>query len=154
MSQNPKIVSGTKLEEYVVCPYDSVHRLLPSRLAVHLIRCARNYPSAQKVMCPYNVTHVYSVAEMTTHVERCPNRPIQGHLKDSVKLPPAEEPRSSTFCVESSEDWDAEPPADTYDPYARCESDFVIRNPQGKAPAERREFRARERRRFIENNKF
>ncbi|XP_017019195.1 gametocyte-specific factor 1 homolog [Drosophila kikkawai] len=145
-----KIVPETKLVE---CPFDKSHRLLPSRLAVHLIRCSRNYPSSKQVSCTLNTTHIHTVAEMTTHIETCPDRSKLHHFMNPVKLPPAES-QPANFCVDSAEDWDAEPPAPTYDPQDYCERNFIIRNPQGNPPAARREFRERERRRFNENNPF
>ncbi|KAH8303181.1 hypothetical protein KR059_002805 [Drosophila kikkawai] len=153
MSKNSKVVPGSMVDGYVVCPFDSVHRLLPSRLTVHLIRCARNFPSAKMVRCPFNNTHVHSVADMTTHVGTCPNRSTMVHFMNPEQLPPME-PRASNFCIESTEDWDAEPPAPTYNPQTHCEKNFIIINPQGNGPAARREFRARERIRFMENDKF
>ncbi|KAH8248934.1 hypothetical protein KR032_004369 [Drosophila birchii] len=148
MSQNPAIL-GPKPIEYAVCPYNSHHCMRPNRLAVHLMSCSLNYPSAQMVRCVFNTTHILSVEEMKTHIEKCPNRKIL----DNFKNPPSE-PQTSNFYVESTEDWDAEPPSPTYNPRGRCDHEFVIRNPQGNPPKARREFRARERLRFMENNKF
>ncbi|XP_020807102.1 gametocyte-specific factor 1 homolog [Drosophila serrata] len=153
MSKSSKVVPGSIVEGFVVCPFDNVHRLLPSRLAVHLVRCARNFPSAKMVRCPFNVTHVHSVADMMTHVACCPNRSTMVHYMNPETLPPVE-PRPADFCVQSAEDWDAEPPAKTYNPRTHCENNFLILNPQGNAPAVRREIRERERRRFLQNNQF
>ncbi|EDV35158.1 uncharacterized protein Dana_GF22344 [Drosophila ananassae] len=152
-TKNKLDISGPNFETYIVCPYDSVHRLLPTRLAWHLTRCARNHPGSKMVHCPFNNTHVYSVKDIQSHIGECPNR---SHLERYIrpdKLPPAE-PRAREFTVESTEDWDAEPPVESYDPRAYCEAKFVIRNPQGAPPAARREFRERERRRFLEHSKF
>ncbi|KAH8401767.1 hypothetical protein KR009_007789 [Drosophila setifemur] len=153
MSDDKYSVGGPELEKYVVCPYDPVHRLLPTRLAWHLTRCARNHPSSKMVHCPFNSTHLHNVADMQMHVMECPNRAGMERYKYPDKLPPAE-PKAGQFLVESSEDWDAEPPVESYDPQAHCDRKFIIRNPQGAPPAARREFRNRERQRFLENNKF
>nr|XP_016935101.1 gametocyte-specific factor 1 homolog [Drosophila suzukii] len=142
-------VAGPNFEEYIVCPYDSVHRILPLRLTYHLVRCAKNHPSAKMVRCPFNTTHLYSVANMQKHVLECPNRSTLERYKLPDVLPPVE-PRACEFTVESTEDWDAEPPVQTYNPMRYCERELIIRNPQGNPPAARREFRERERRRFLE----
>jgi len=68
-------------------------------------------------------------------------------------LPPAE-PQANKFLVETEEDWDTEPQAEAYNPKKYCKENHVILNPQGNPPAARREFRERERKRFLENNKF
>ncbi|XP_017019197.1 gametocyte-specific factor 1 homolog [Drosophila kikkawai] len=153
MAENNVVAPETKLNDYVICPYDSTHRLIPSRLTRHLIRCARNFPSTKKVRHPFNSNHIHSVAEMKANVETCPDRSKMEYSRNPLKLP-QEEPKLPNFCVESTEDWDAEPPAGTYNPQDHCERELIIRNPQGNPPAARREFRERERRRFNENNPF
>ncbi|KAH8282076.1 hypothetical protein KR054_005344, partial [Drosophila jambulina] len=141
MSQN---VPPPNFEDYVVCPYNSTHRLMPSRLAIHLARCARNYPSLKLARCPFNATHLYLVVDMKAHVVNCPDRAT---MVDHVKLPSTEsEPQK--FFVDSTENWDDEPPAPTYKPKVHCDSAFIIRNLQGAPQAERREFREKERMRF------
>ncbi|KAH8240398.1 hypothetical protein KR038_001406 [Drosophila bunnanda] len=153
MSTNPKAASLSPLVGYVECPFDRVHRVLPNRLAMHIIRCARNFPSSKMVRCPFNVTHLYSVADMTKHVIDCPNRSTMEKYMNPENLPPLER-RPSNFCAPSDEDWDAEPPASTYNPKTHCETNLIVINPQGYPRAARREIRERERRRFRENGKF
>lgn len=53
--------------------------------------------------------------------------------------------------VDTTENWDIEPEAPTYNPQAYCEENKLIRNLQGASAAKRRQFRADERRRFKEN---
>ncbi|KAH8381113.1 hypothetical protein KR200_002020, partial [Drosophila serrata] len=133
-------------QNYVMCPYNKSHILLPSRLAAHLIRCARNYPSSKLVRCAFNNTHLYSADDMKTHLENCPDRlkSIKSEQMDSFA-----ESEPKKFVVESAENWDDEPAAPTYNPLAHCNTACVIRNPQGVAPAERREFREKERKRLM-----
>ncbi|XP_052846425.1 gametocyte-specific factor 1 homolog [Drosophila gunungcola] len=151
MSEKNYSVGGPNFEQYIVCPYDSVHRITPIRLANHLTRCAKNHSSSKMVRCPFNSNHLHSVGNMKKHVIECPNRSSLERYKLPDMLPPVE-PRASDFVVESSEDWDAEPPAPTYNPQRYCEQECIIRKIQGKPPAARREFRERERRRFKEMN--
>ena len=49
---------------YETCPYDSVHRILRSRMQTHLTRCARNFSDASeyKKICPFNTCHVVDIA--------------------------------------------------------------------------------------------
>ncbi|XP_026837987.1 gametocyte-specific factor 1 homolog [Drosophila erecta] len=140
-------------EEYVVCPYDSSHRILPVRLTYHLTRCAKNFPSSKLVRCPYNTTHLHSAADIRNHVIECPDRSTAERFMLPDVLPPAE-PRAREFLIESAEDWDADPPVQTYNPATYCENALVIRNLQGAQPAVRRAFRESERRRFREKNQL
>lgn len=52
--------------------------------------------------------------------------------------------------VDTTENWDNEAYAPTYNPQAYCEQNVVIRNLQGASKSARREFRENERRRFRE----
>ncbi|XP_017059496.1 gametocyte-specific factor 1 homolog [Drosophila ficusphila] len=149
MSSKSYAVAGPNFEKHVICPYDKAHRIMPNRLAVHLIRCSRNFPSTEMVHCPFNVTHLYSVADMMTHVSECQSRSDFERYKLPNALPPAK-PKENEFMLETEEDWDLEPPAPTYNPQKYCEESLVIRNPQGQPPASRRRFRENEQRRFKE----
>ncbi|KAH8420628.1 hypothetical protein KR009_012416 [Drosophila setifemur] len=153
MSKSEYALEGPDLEKYVLCPYDRAHRLLPTRLSWHLNRCSRNHPKSKMVRCPFNITHVHSVPDMQKHVIECPSRTKFENYVRPDKMPPVE-PKPGQFVVESSEDWDNESPVKTYNPRKNCEQKFIIQNPQGAPPAARREFRERERRRFIKNDKF
>ncbi|XP_017063824.1 gametocyte-specific factor 1 homolog [Drosophila eugracilis] len=153
MAGNNIFVGGPNLTEYVQCPYDSAHRILPVRLAFHLNRCAKNFPCSKMVRCPFNTSHLYSVTNMQEHIIECPNRSNLERYKMPDMLPLVEPPRHE-FIVDSAENWDDDPPVPTYNPKTYCEEKFIIRNPQGAPPAARREFRERERRRFTANNQF
>ncbi|XP_017080318.1 gametocyte-specific factor 1 homolog [Drosophila eugracilis] len=150
MSENKKAVAGPNLENYIICPYNKAHRIMPLRLTFHLVRCAKNYPSSQKIHCPFNTSHWHSVNDMKVHVIDCPDR----LLFERTKMPdilPAVEPQANQFVIETEEDWDTEPPAPSYNPQKYCETVLVVRNPQGKSRAARRKFRESERQRFREN---
>ncbi|KAH8256060.1 hypothetical protein KR026_006027 [Drosophila bipectinata] len=149
-----KLTAADKRQDKcIACPYDPLHRLMPERFALHLIRCAKNHPGSKMVRCPFNNTHLFSSDTLQHHVESCPDRAyfVRYTTPDKLPLPG---PSTGKFFVESAEDWDAEPPAPTYNPEDHCRESFVIRNPQGASPSARRQFREQERRRFIENNKF
>ncbi|XP_064536894.1 gametocyte-specific factor 1 homolog [Drosophila montana] len=138
-------------ENYVVCPYDKVHRILPSRLALHLIRCARNNSSIKLVRCPFNTTHMLKPDELHEHVASCDFRRVYARFKHADMLPPTEPRAPVTDVVESSENWDEEPPVPSYDPQAYCVRNPVIRNIHGGSASQRRDFRNSER---IRLNKF
>ncbi|ALC48554.1 CG32625 [Drosophila busckii] len=139
--------------KYITCPYDKVHRLLPQRLANHLTRCSRNHPSSKLVRCPFNSTHLLKKNELIPHLSTCESSSVYTNFQFPDKLP--ESSTASEDIVPSKEDWDAEPPAPTYKPISHPEDDFILRNLQGAQPAERRIFRAMERKRFNEHkNKF
>ncbi|EDW95942.2 gametocyte-specific factor 1 homolog [Drosophila yakuba] len=153
MSKSNAFVVGQSFEEYLVCPYDSAHRIRPLRLNNHFIRCAKNFPSAKLARCPFNDNHLPSAAEMQKHVFECSDRASMERFKLPSVLPSVE-PRPREFSMETGEDWDAEPPTPTYNSNIHCERNMVIRNLQGAPPAARREFREDQRKRFKEQNLF
>ena len=50
--------------DLLVCPYDKSHLIMRKRFQVHLVRCRRSHPNANKVTCPFNVTHRLNKAEL------------------------------------------------------------------------------------------
>ncbi|KAH8248986.1 hypothetical protein KR032_004925, partial [Drosophila birchii] len=131
MSQNE---ATPFFEDYLVCPYNSAHRLMPSRLGMHLARCARNYPFSKLVRCTFNDTHLYTVFEMKISTKkefmvsdsydlcfdlRNTSRAVQidsqrGKNMKPDKMPPSTESEPRKFVVESTDNWDEEPPVLTY----------------------------------------
>ncbi|XP_064542771.1 gametocyte-specific factor 1 homolog [Drosophila montana] len=136
------------VDTYIKCPYDAGHRILRSRLSWHLTRCARNHPGSNMIRCPFNTTHVVHSSDMDSHVKNCTNRIDFVRFQNPDMLPPKEPLASPVDLVESSENWDDEPPVETYDPRAYCEQNLVIRSLVGAPPASRRVFRELERKRF------
>ncbi|EDW82932.2 uncharacterized protein Dwil_GK22587 [Drosophila willistoni] len=134
---------GFRINSFVQCPFDTVHRILPTRLVLHLNRCARNYSGLKMVRCPFDITHVVRVSEMEAHVATCPSRKIEELEVD--QLPRAPDPSKK----ETSENlWDDEPEVPAYDPSLYCAANPVVRTLYGATASERREFREQERARF------
>ncbi|KAH8338260.1 hypothetical protein KR074_011963, partial [Drosophila pseudoananassae] len=151
-TMSEKFTVPANSDKLISCPYDPLHRLMPERFALHLIRCARNHPGSNLLRCPFNSTHLFMEGSIEQHVEVCPDRAYFVRYTNPDKLPPPE-PSKGQFFVKSEEDWDISEPVTTYNPEQHCKESFVIRNPQGAPPAARRQFREQERRRFIKNNK-
>jgi len=61
MEQNKYAVGPVNYENYVTCPYNSAHRIMPTRLAKHLISCGGDRSLHR---CPFNSTHLLSAAAM------------------------------------------------------------------------------------------
>ncbi|XP_017140960.1 gametocyte-specific factor 1 homolog [Drosophila miranda] len=152
MSKNSLKVAPSGKDEYLICPFDESHRILSSRMMVHLVRCAPNHQGSKKVRCPFNITHICTITEMKIHLQNCTHR--AGLLEFKNKLAAPVLPHETMEEIECDENWDEEPDVGTYSPKTYCEQNFVIRNPQGNPPAARREFRESERRRFQQNQNF
>lgn len=115
----------------IQCPYNKSHVIRTSRMQVHLIKCKRNYPLAEKMVCPFNAVHHVDKPDYQYHVSTCPDRRvIEGHkyeVQESVhgdlQLAPYNEPELPI----PEENWDAETQATTYDPSERIEAAPIVR---------------------------
>ena len=45
------------IDAYITCPYDKSHRIRKSRMQVHIMKCARNYPKDFKSVCIFDSSH-------------------------------------------------------------------------------------------------
>ena len=62
-------------EEFLVCPYDSSHRIRPERFAHHLNKCMRtNRRRNEFVVCHYNFLHHVLRTQIAAHNETCEDR--------------------------------------------------------------------------------
>ena len=153
--------------DLVQCPYDKSHRILPHRFQVHLVRCRKNFPLAQVVTCPFNVTHLLKKEELDWHVTVCPERktfensrhreePVEelSTTMDTSFSADNSELQGNQFKVPidqsnvSTENWEDDPNVPSYNPTAYAENAPVLRMPVGMSPAQRKEFRAAERKRL------
>lgn len=63
-----------KDDPLVSCPYNPAHRMLRSRLQMHLTKCVKDHPDADKRTCPFNAKHRISAAEFSHHLVQCPDK--------------------------------------------------------------------------------
>ncbi|XP_058456547.1 gametocyte-specific factor 1 homolog [Malaya genurostris] len=63
-----------ELVEFVECPYNRSHRIMPHVMPKHLFKCRKNYPSVKLANCPFNTVHQIPFPEMKLHTETCPDR--------------------------------------------------------------------------------
>ncbi|XP_030572998.1 gametocyte-specific factor 1 homolog isoform X1 [Drosophila novamexicana] len=165
------MASTSKFDDFVSCPYNKAHIVLRGRLTKHLVRCSRNPENLNKLLvCPFNESHRLDAQQlqvgkmfdllrligihfefMQAHIKICPERAGFERHAQKDEQPPLAEPVSQVS-IECEEDWDNEPDAPTYDPSAYCEENLVIRSSglHGQSKSVRRDFRAKERRRFAE----
>lgn len=61
-------------EARMVCPFESAHLILKSRMATHLTRCAKNYPGSPWRICPFNGLHYMDQQQFDAHIQICPDR--------------------------------------------------------------------------------
>ncbi|XP_030572999.1 gametocyte-specific factor 1 homolog isoform X2 [Drosophila novamexicana] len=146
------MASTSKFDDFVSCPYNKAHIVLRGRLTKHLVRCSRNPENLNKLLvCPFNESHRLDAQQLQAHIKICPERAGFERHAQKDEQPPLAEPVSQVS-IECEEDWDNEPDAPTYDPSAYCEENLVIRSSglHGQSKSVRRDFRAKERRRFAE----
>lgn len=92
--------------------------------------------------------------QFQAHIYECENRQAYERYNCADTLPPKNSPYNDAVDlahVDTTENWDIEPETPTYNPYAYCEENMLIRILHGASPATRRLFRESERRRFNEN---
>ncbi|EDW69931.1 gametocyte-specific factor 1 homolog [Drosophila virilis] len=146
------MASTSRFDDFVSCPYNKAHIVLRGRLTKHLVRCSRNPENLNKLLvCPFNESHRFDAQQLQAHIKICPERAGLERHAQKEEQPLVAEPVSQVS-IECEEDWDNEPDAPTYDPSAYCEENLVIRSSglHGQSKSVRRDFRAKERRRFAE----
>ncbi|CAB4019320.1 Hypothetical predicted protein [Paramuricea clavata] len=63
-------------EQYVVCPFDSSHRITAARFQRHLVKCRKNFPNKDFVSCPFNATHQVLRPHLRNHICQCPDKNV------------------------------------------------------------------------------
>ncbi|CAL4119003.1 unnamed protein product, partial [Meganyctiphanes norvegica] len=61
-------------EKLVPCPFNESHQILPHRMALHIIKCRKNYPDVEMRTCQYNATHIIPVADYDEHMTKCTDK--------------------------------------------------------------------------------
>jgi hypothetical protein len=130
--------AGTKMlaeDPLVQCPYNQSHMILKSRMQGHIVKCMRNYPTANKVTCPFNAIHHVDKLDYQYHVTTCPDRRIiEGYkyqIRDSEHGDTSLAPYHQPSLPADEEDWDAETPVVAYDPVSHVEAAPIVRSLQG-----------------------
>ena len=72
------------LDQLVICPYDSSHRVTAARMGHHLIKCRENFPISEKAICPFHGKHKIFAPEMDYHRSVCSYKP--GETKKQPKV--------------------------------------------------------------------
>lgn len=57
--------------DWVVCPFNSSHRLPQSRLPYHITKCRTKYVGPPMEMCPFNATHYVQAGTLRQHYGKC-----------------------------------------------------------------------------------
>ena len=144
------------------CPYDPNHKVSESRFQVHLVKCRRSHPDTDKVVCSWNSCHVVPEIELEEHERNC---------LDSIKFVKLKSPVHSSVgsssvdrwnlenqteghdrgvdYQEEEEDWGKEANVkESYNPMRATENKILVRKIEGATPAQRKEFRKKERERI------
>jgi len=101
--QAPNCSNGIKLKNgqaFIVCPFDSTHVIINSRMQGHLFKCRRVYTKNVEnsggilnfVNCKYNPGHILLEAERRFHEETCPcrrSRPLRRAIRVVATRPPS-----------------------------------------------------------------
>ncbi|XP_043477490.1 uncharacterized protein LOC122508280 [Leptopilina heterotoma] len=139
-------------DDNVTCPYDKSHRLQRSKIQTHLVKCRRNHPcdKSEMLTCPYDATHVFHQAEYQYHINNCresgkvvnfiqsmePSRSIGAVPIDVV---------ANVYVPSTEENWDDEPPAQTYDAMSNAKEKGVLIPENCLSKAKKKQFKNSER---------
>ncbi|XP_023713406.1 uncharacterized protein LOC111867628 isoform X1 [Cryptotermes secundus] len=145
--------SEMPIEDPIVqCQYDPSHSVLKSRLQMHLVKCSRNHPLANKAICPFNAVHHVDKPNYQYHINNCPDRRvIEGYkyeLEDSEHGDLAETPYHQPSIPPDEDTWEAETPVPMYNPQQYAEAAPVLRKQSVAPKSEKRAFSMRERQRI------
>lgn len=72
------------LDQLIICPYDSSHRVTAARMGHHLIKCRENFPISEKAICPFNGKHEIFAPEMDYHRSVCPYKPGEPKIQQDI----------------------------------------------------------------------
>ena len=152
----------------IVCPYNPSHLVPETRFQVHLVRCRRSHQDTDMVVCSWNSTHVLPKGELKEHERNCPDslKFLRSSVGSSVTTSSSfggSNANSARWEIENQtdghdegralqeeeEDWEKEAVVkESYNPIMATEKKLVVRKFEGATPAQRKEFRKRERERI------
>eukprot|EP01099_Mayorella_cantabrigiensis_P005561 TRINITY_DN4507_c0_g1_i1.p1 TRINITY_DN4507_c0_g1~~TRINITY_DN4507_c0_g1_i1.p1 ORF type:complete len:381 (-),score=97.52 TRINITY_DN4507_c0_g1_i1:200-1312(-) len=74
-------------KNWVSCPYNPEHRMPPTRLQWHLVKCPdKKYYGEQYATCPYNATHKILKSDLADHQRRCPDKKRVGTFVEEDEI--------------------------------------------------------------------
>ena len=129
-------------ESKVTCPYDAHHKIIPERLAGHLVRCRKQHPHVEREICPYNWTHHIDPEKIESHKRVCRDKDLFAMQSIETEWTPGKA-WAAAEPIPSSEDWDAEmEDVVPYNPSAVAASRMIVLKPQTlMTKTEKQEFR-------------
>ncbi|PSN32050.1 hypothetical protein C0J52_16706 [Blattella germanica] len=131
------------------CPYNQSHQILKSRMQAHIVKCKKNYPTADKMVCPFNAVHHVDKIHYQYHVSTCPDRRVVECQKYEVSNSFGGDVNSFEYkepeLPPNEEDWDKDAEVSHYDPSEHIENALILRSLQGATKSQRKAFRLRER---------
>ncbi|XP_006818630.1 uncharacterized protein LOC102800775 [Saccoglossus kowalevskii] len=73
-----RIASRTDIdpEEFLVCPYDPIHRVASKRFPYHIMKCKKNHPTKRMDTCPFNARHIIEHHLFRHHICNCPDKAV------------------------------------------------------------------------------
>lgn len=138
--------------ELLVCPYDKSHRILPTKMQIHLKKCAvQNIHKKGLIICDYNFTHHIAPEAIEAHLLNCPDRCKAENVVKDLERSKNETPMIQPSLVpEGEENWDNED-SPTYDPFRSKANEAMFRCLKGAPKSLRRQFQNQQR---IRNNRL
>lgn len=137
-----------KSDPMVSCPYNQAHRMLKSRLQMHLVKCKKDNATVQKQVCPFNAQHLCDPDTFMAHLSICQDRCIidrqlvQSKLGESDFRGATHVPSYHSNIENFSEVWDLnEQPVAGYEPEKHIHNkNYLVKDMAHLKPAEKRKY--------------
>ncbi|XP_050699064.1 protein D7-like [Eriocheir sinensis] len=139
------------MENLLTCPYNSSHQIIPHRMAMHLIKCKKNYPNMDMKECIFNAVHVVPASEFQAHLLSCEDKQLvereifsRPQVKKGGPLVKPEAVPVENVSI-TCEDWESERVESSYSPEASIiNKEFTRPPPSGLSKSARKQWRMNE----------